>query len=35
MEQNNDDGSLSFLKIAPDASNKHFNCAEINLSKKN
>lgn len=33
MEQNNDDGSLSFLRIAPDATNKHFNCAEITQQK--
>lgn len=28
MEQNNDDGSLAFLNIAPDEANKHFNCPE-------
>ena len=31
MENNNrqDDGSLAFLQIEPDANNKHFNCSEI------
>ena len=33
MEQNNDDGSLSFLKIEPDACNKHFNCPETTQQK--
>lgn len=28
-----DDGSLSFLGIEPDASNKHFNCPETNQQK--
>lgn len=28
-----DDGSLSFLKIEPDASSKHFNCPEITQQK--
>lgn len=25
----NDDGSLSFLRIAPQEDNKHFNCSEV------
>ena len=30
MENNRqDDGSLAFLQIEPDANNKHFNCSEI------
>lgn len=34
MEQKtNDDGSLSFLKIQPDANNRHFNCPETNQQK--
>jgi hypothetical protein len=33
MEQKQDDGSLSFLKIQPDASNRHFNCPETNQQK--
>jgi hypothetical protein len=28
-----DDGSLSFLNIEPDETNKHFNCAEITQQK--
>ena len=35
MENNNrqDDGSLAFLQIEPDANNKHFNCSEITQQK--
>lgn len=33
MENSTDDGSLSFLKIAPDENGKHFNCAEITQQK--
>lgn len=33
MEQSNDDGSLSFLKIEPDANSKHFNCPETTQQK--
>lgn len=29
----NDDGTLSFLKIQPDKSNRHFNCEEITQQK--
>lgn len=32
-QQTQDDGSLSFLRIAPDESNKHFNCAETTQQK--
>lgn len=28
MDTKQDDGSLAFLNIAPDESNKHFNCPE-------
>ena len=28
-----DDGSLAFLQIEPDANNKHFNCPETNQQK--
>ena len=28
-----DDGSLAFLKIAPDPENKHFNCSETTQQK--
>lgn len=28
MDNKTDDGSLAFLNIAPDESNKHFNCPE-------
>jgi hypothetical protein len=30
---NNDDGSLSFLKIEPDKNSRHFNCSEITQQK--
>lgn len=30
---NNDDGSLSFLKIEPDKNNRHFNCTETTQQK--
>lgn len=34
MENNRqDDGSLAFLQIEPDANNKHFNCSEITQQK--
>lgn len=33
MEQHSDDGSLAFLGIEPDASNKHFNCPETTQQK--
>ena len=34
MENNKqDDGSLAFLAIEPDANNKHFNCPEITQQK--
>ena len=36
MENSNnkqDDGSLSYLKIEPDANNKHFNCPETSQQK--
>lgn len=34
MENNRqDDGSLAFLAIEPDANNKHFNCSEITQQK--
>lgn len=34
MENNRqDDGSLAFLAIEPDANNKHFNCPEITQQK--
>jgi hypothetical protein len=33
MEQRPDDGSLAFLKIQPDANNRHFNCPETNQQK--
>lgn len=33
MEQGHDDGSLAFLKIQPDANNRHFNCPETNQQK--
>ncbi|MDR2009967.1 MAG: hypothetical protein LBQ22_05750 [Bacteroidales bacterium] len=33
MEQKQDDGSLSFLKIQPDANNRHFNCPETTQQK--
>ena len=34
MENNRqDDGSLAFLQIEPDADNKHFNCSEITQQK--
>jgi len=32
-DKTNDDGSLSFLKIQPDTTNKHFNCSEITQQK--
>ena len=37
MENNNrqDDGSLAFLQIEPDANNKHFNCPENKPAKVN
>ena len=33
MNNNNDDGSLAFLKIEPDANSKHFNCPETTQQK--
>lgn len=33
MEQKQDDGSLSFLNIKPDPSNRHFNCPETTQQK--
>lgn len=33
MEETKDDGSLAFLKILADATNKHFNCPETNQQK--
>lgn len=33
MEQHSDDGSLAFLGIEPDPSNKHFNCPETTQQK--
>jgi hypothetical protein len=30
---NNDDGSLGFLKIEPDKNSRHFNCPETNQQK--
>lgn len=34
MEQNNnDDGSLAFLKIEPDKNSRHFNCQETTQQK--
>jgi hypothetical protein len=33
MNNNNDDGSLCFLKIEPDKNSKHFNCPETNQQK--
>ncbi|MDR1403798.1 MAG: hypothetical protein LBJ60_08875 [Tannerellaceae bacterium] len=32
-KQDNDDGSLSFLKIEPDKNNRHFNCQETTQQK--
>ena len=32
-ENGQDDGSLAFLKIAPDPNNKHFNCDETTQQK--
>lgn len=33
MIDKEDDGSLAFLKIQPDSSNKHFNCPETSQQK--
>lgn len=33
MENTNDDGSLAFLKIAPDKNSRQFNCSEITQQK--
>ncbi len=33
MDNRQDDGSLAFLNIAPDESNKHFNCEETTQQK--
>ncbi|MFS0489884.1 hypothetical protein [Leadbetterella byssophila] len=32
-QQDNDDGSLAFLKIAPDKNSRHFNCPETTQQK--